>query len=100
MVDGFVLFLGQVEYQEVFRFVNYKEFTKPRHESATVFARFRHIVFAEVKLAPFDLHDRELANVVPDGDWSTEVAVIHPAKCDMKVKSAYAIDPQLKPTSK
>jgi hypothetical protein len=35
VVHGLVLILRQVEYQEVFRLINYKELTEARHEFAT-----------------------------------------------------------------
>jgi hypothetical protein len=63
LVNRFVLILSQVEYQESFRLVNYEELTEPGHELAI---SLRVVIVAEEQRAPFDLHNRALAHVVPN----------------------------------
>ena len=101
VVHGFVLTFAKVEYQEIFRFVNHKKLTQPRHEftsSRTAYLRCLTSIFIEVQRTPFNLHDWELAHVVPHCYWCSVVIVKHPQR--LNIQNTYATDPQLKPTSK
>lgn len=84
VVRASVLVLGQVEYQEVFGLVDNEEFAQSGHELATrIHTRFACMaaVFTEVQRTPLDLHDRVLANIVPDSDRRCEVVVEHSVQC-------------------
>lgn len=89
--------LGEVEYQERFGLIDDEKLAQPSHELALALFFCAGIV-AEVQRAPLDLHDRELANMVPDRDRCSKVVVEDASRVRLKI--TYATEPQLNPTSR
>lgn len=80
----FVLVLGQIEYQEILRLIDNEELTQAGHKLAlNVGLCYFSVVVTEEQRAPLNLHNWELANVVPQGDWSSVVVMEYP-KTKMK----------------